>query len=165
MISVYAGSFDPITLGHEWIIKNAPGDLIVVVADNALKRCLLTVEQRVDLVRKSVATIEWNWSRVSLAKNIEVAVLSDRYLVDYAKDRGASYLIRGARTVTDFEYEVGYADVCSSIGSSPPLHLLMVPPPELRAISSSVVRSLVGPPGWEDVVARYVSPHVVEALR
>jgi phosphopantetheine adenylyltransferase len=96
----------------------------------------------------------------------ELTILDEKtYLVDYAMSRGVRYLVRGARSTADFEYEQAYADVNRTIVSHGLYHLIMIPPPELRSISSSVVRSLVGPVGWEKVVAKYVSPHVVEALR
>ena len=88
----------------------------------------------------------------------------DVFLADYAKQRSIPYLIRGVRSVADYEYEKAYADVNRTIEATM-IHLLMVPPPELCSVSSSVVRSLVGPKGWEDVVSRYVSLHVLEALR
>jgi phosphopantetheine adenylyltransferase len=86
------------------------------------------------------------------------------YLADFAKEKEIAYLIRGVRGVADYEYEKAYADVNRSIEDGL-IHLLMVPPPELGAVSSSMVRSLVGPKGWENVVAKYVSLHVVEAFR
>lgn len=158
--SMYAGSFDPITLGHEWIINHAPENLIVVVATNPAKKYRFASEERWRLVHQSIAGLN-----PRIAGKIEVAVLDEKaYLVDYAMSRGARYLIRGARSTADFEYEQAYADVNRTI--NPGLyHLIMMPPAELRSASSSVVKTLVGPVGWEKVVAKYVSPHVVEALR
>lgn len=158
--SMYAGSFDPITLGHEWIIKHAPENLIVVVATSSAKKYRFTSEERWRLVHQSIDGLG-----PRVAGKIEVVVLDEKsYLVDYAMSRGVRYLIRGARSAEDFEYEQAYADVNRAI--NPGLyHLIMMPPAELRSVASSVVKTLVGPTGWERVVAKYVSPHVVEALR
>jgi pantetheine-phosphate adenylyltransferase len=159
-MGMYAGSFDPVTIGHEWIIKHAPGSLIVVVATNPEKKYRFTSEERFRLIHRSIDGLG-----PRVAGKIEVDILDEKtYLVDYAMSRGVRYLIRGARSTKDFEFEQAYADVNRTINSGL-CHLIMMPPPDLRSISSSVVRTLVGPAGWEKVVAKYVSPHVVEALR
>lgn len=160
MRSLYAASFDPITKGHEWIIANAPGDLTIAVANNAGKKHHFTLQQRFNLVSKSVMKVGGERSG-----GLEVVMLDDDvYLADFAKEKRIPYLIRGVRSVADYEYEKAYADVNRNIEGTL-IHLLMVPPPELCSVSSSVVRSLVGPKGWEVAVSRYVSLHVVEALR
>jgi pantetheine-phosphate adenylyltransferase len=160
MHSLYAASFDPITKGHEWIIAHAPGHLTVAVANNASKKHHFTLQQRLDLVFQS--TINMAGYREG---SIEVVMLDDdTYLAEFAKARQIAYLIRGVRGVRDYEYEKAYADVNRTIQPGL-IHLLMVPPPELVSVSSSVVHSLVGPKGWEAVVSKYVSPHVLEALR
>ena len=160
MRSMYAASFDPITKGHEWIIKNAPGNLTIAVANNAGKKHFFTLQQRFNLVSKSVMKVGGE-----RPGGLEVVMLDDDvFLADYARGKNIPYLIRGVRGVTDYEYEKAYADVNRNIDDTM-IHLLMVPPPELCSVSSSVVRSLVGPKGWEAVVSRYVSLHVLEALR
>jgi pantetheine-phosphate adenylyltransferase len=160
MRSLYAASFDPITKGHEWIIKNAPGNLTIAVANNANKKHHFTMQQRFGLVTQSVMNIARERTG-----GIDVLMLNENiYLADFAKEKEIAYLIRGVRGVADYEYEKAYADVNRSIEDGL-IHLLMVPPPELGAVSSSMVRSLVGPKGWENVVAKYVSLHVVEAFR
>lgn len=157
MQCLYAASFDPITKGHEWIIANAPGKLTIAVANNAAKKHHFTLQQRFSMVTQSVLMMG--------RADVEVIMLDEAvYLADHAKEQGIAYLVRGVRSVADYEYEKAYADVNRSIDGGL-IHILMVPPPELSAISSSVVRSLVGPRGWEGVVSKYVSHHVVEALR
>jgi pantetheine-phosphate adenylyltransferase len=159
MRSLYAASFDPITKGHEWIIANAPGQLTIAVANNNAKKHCFTLQQRFNMVTQSVLMLGGVQARV------EVVILHDTvYLASYAREHHIDYLIRGVRSVSDYEYEKAYADVNRTIEGSL-IHLLMVPPPELSVVSSSVVRSLVGPNGWENVVSKYVSSHVVEALR
>ncbi len=96
-IAVYPGSFDPITLGHLDIIKRAAslfGKLIVVVMVNPDKKYSFSAEERVELIKKSVAGIE----------NVEVEY-SSGLLADYAKQKGAKAIVKGLRALSDFEYE------------------------------------------------------------
>ena len=96
-IAVYPGSFDPITLGHLDIIKRASslfGKLIVVVMVNPNKNYSFSAEERVELIKKSVAEF----------KNVEVEY-SSGLLADYAKQKGAKAIIKGLRALSDFEYE------------------------------------------------------------
>ena len=98
---LYPGSFDPLTNGHIDIIRRALerfDELRVVVANNARKQTLFSAEERVDLVRESLA----NEPRVSV-------VALDGLLVDYARDVGAKTLLRGLRQVADFEFEFNMA--------------------------------------------------------
>ncbi len=156
---VYAGSFDPLTKGHQWVIDRAPRPLVILVANNPGKKYMFSLAQRTNMVRS------WIWN----LRSTEVFSLQpDEYLVDAARRHDAAFIVRGARNAADFEYERAYSEVNRSISGDvcheiP--HLLMLPPPELAAISSSVVKSLVGPKGWEDVVAKYVNPEILEMLR
>jgi pantetheine-phosphate adenylyltransferase len=160
MRCLYVASFDPITKGHEWVIANAPGNLTIAVASNPRKKHHFTLQQRFDLVTRSVMNLAGEKS-----DGVEVVMLDDElYVADYAKEKKIKYLIRGVRCVADYEYEKAYADVNRTIEASL-IHLLMVPPPELGSVSSSVVHDLVGPKGWEAVISKYVSPHVVSAMR
>jgi len=153
MTSIYAGSFDPITKGHEWIIDHAPRPLVVAVASDPRKKYRFDLYTRICLVRESVP------------HEIDVVDIGNEYLVNYAVRIGASYIVRGIRSAADYEAERAYAAVNRMIAPGAPAHLFLMPPPELESVSSSIVKALVGPPGWEMVVARYVSPHVLEALR
>ncbi len=97
-IAIYPGSFDPITLGHLDIISRGSkmfSKVIVVVMSNIHKNngCF-TIDERVEMIKKSVSHIE----------NVEV----DRYdglLADYAANKKANVIVKGLRAVTDFEYE------------------------------------------------------------
>ena len=96
-IAVYPGSFDPVTNGHLDIIKRASGvcDKVVVgVLNNANKSPMFTVGERMDMLRSVTADL----------KNVEVDSFSG-LLVDFAKSHGAKVIIKGLRTVADFEYE------------------------------------------------------------
>ena len=96
-IAIYPGSFDPITRGHEDLVRRAFvfGDRIVIaVAASAGKAPLFTLDERVALVKACVGD----------DKRIEVRAF-DGLLVDFARKTGAQVIIRGLRYVSDFEYE------------------------------------------------------------
>lgn len=96
-VAVYPGSFDPITNGHLDVLNRALkvfDKVIVLVADNPDKKCVFSVEERVNIIKEAVKGV----------KNVEVDSTSG-LTVNYAKKAGAVCLIRGLRAVTDFEYE------------------------------------------------------------
>ena len=96
-IAVYPGSFDPITNGHLDLIQRGLkvfDRIIVAVATNTFKKSLFTIEERMEMIR------------VSLADQPKVSIDSfEGLLVHYAKRRNARVILRGLRAVTDFEYE------------------------------------------------------------
>ncbi|MEP6620335.1 MAG: pantetheine-phosphate adenylyltransferase [bacterium] len=152
-IAIYAGSFDPITRGHEDLMHRSlefVDTLVVAVAINSTKQPLFTIEERVALIRSAVGN----------SANIDVRSFGG-LLVDFAKEVGASLLIRGLRAVSDFEYE--YQMALMNRHLSPRLEtVFMVPSLDTTYISASLVRE----------VARYggdvhdlVHPTVAEALR
>src|SRR5437588_12557018 len=94
--AIYAGSFDPITRGHEDLIDRScefVDHLVVAVAVNSSKKALFTTQERVDLIRAATAD----------NKCVEVTQF-EGLLVDFAKKVGATFNIRGLRAVSDFEY-------------------------------------------------------------
>ena len=96
-IGIYAGSFDPLTLGHLDVIARAArivDELIIAVARNTSKSALFTPEEKLALLRETTHEIP----------NLSVEYF-DGLLVSHARARGARALVRGIRTVTDFEYE------------------------------------------------------------
>lgn len=96
-IALYPGSFDPITNGHLDIIKRSLSlfdKIIIAVNDNPLKDFLFTIEERVEMIKDVLDDVP----------NIEVENFRG-LLVHYAKKKGAHFIIRGLRAVSDFEYE------------------------------------------------------------
>ena len=96
-IAVYPGTFDPITNGHcdvVWRGLKLFDEIIVAIAKNGSKDPLFTVEERLDMVRRTFQDVP----------NIEVDSF-DGLLVDYVVHRGADTILRGLRAVSDFEYE------------------------------------------------------------
>ena len=131
--AIYAGSFDPITRGHEDLIRRScefVDHLIVAVAVNSSKKALFTTEERVDLIR----------AVTSDNKCVE-ATQFEGLLVDFAKKVGATFNIRGLRAVSDFEYEFQMALMNRHMSESFET-VFMVPSVETTYISSSVVREV-----------------------
>ena len=96
--AVYPGSFDPVTYGHLDVIKRAAqifDELTVSVLNNKLKTPLLSVEERVNILKEATKDIP----------NVKVESFSG-LLVDYARSRDIHVVIRGLRAITDFEYEL-----------------------------------------------------------
>ncbi len=98
-IGVYPGSFDPFTIGHLDVLRNAAGlfDVIyVAVLNNSAKSPVFSVKERVEMIDRVI--------EAEGLQNVRSASFGG-LLVDYAKQIGAQYIIRGLRAITDFEYE------------------------------------------------------------
>lgn len=132
-IAIYAGSFDPITRGHEDLILRSCAfvdTLVIAVAVNSTKKPLFTPDERVGLIREAVGSNPC----------IEVRQFQG-LLVSFAREVGASLIIRGLRAVSDFEYEFQMALMNRHL--SPKLEtLFMVPSVETTYISSSIIREI-----------------------
>jgi pantetheine-phosphate adenylyltransferase len=150
---IYAGSFDPITRGHEDLMRRSlefVDRLVVAVAVNSSKQPLFTVEERVDLICTAVAD----------EPRIEVRQFPG-LLVDFARSVGARIVIRGLRAVSDFEYEFQMALMNRHLSG----HLetvFMVPSLDMTYVSSSIVREVAR---YGGDVSALVHPRVAEAMR
>jgi pantetheine-phosphate adenylyltransferase len=135
VVAAYSGTFDPITLGHHDIIRRAARmfpRLIVAVGLNPSKNPRFTLEERCELVHASVADLA----------NVEVNGF-DGLVVDFARDNGVTVLVRGVRTVGDFDYEKQMAVMNRDL--YPELDtVLFAPSPQYAHLSSSLVRELTG---------------------
>lgn len=103
-IGLYPGTFDPLTFGHMDMIERASqicDRLIIGVAENSGKSPLFTLEQRLSIVKEQVDIIQNNTKPVP---NIDVESFTG-LLTDFARQKGAQFIIRGLRAVSDFEYE------------------------------------------------------------
>jgi len=151
--AVYAGSFDPITRGHEDLIKRSlqfVDRIIVAVATNVSKQALFTLDERVAFIRAAVG----DDARVDVRQ-------FNGLLVDFAREVGASLIIRGLRAVADFEYEFQMALMNRHL--APGLEtVFMVPSIETTYISSSLVREVAR---FGGDISGLVHPLVTDALR
>ncbi len=133
-IAIYPGSFDPITLGHIDVLKDGAqmfDKVIITVSNNISKNALLTVEERLNLIRQSVQDIP----------NVEVDSF-DGLTVEYAKAKNATILLRGLRAVSDFEYEMQLSQTNRSLDESIKT-VFLITKPEYNFISSSSVKEIL----------------------
>ena len=130
---IYPGTFDPITSGHLDIIERSAvifPRVLVAVANSPSKKTLFSLDERVELVRQSVAHLS----------NVEVVGFSD-LLANVVKQRNISAIIRGVRTTTDFEYELQLAALNRLLTKG--VESLFFPPAEKWAfVSSTIVREI-----------------------
>lgn len=155
-IAIYAGSFDPPTNGHLWMIRQGAAlfdELVVVVAVNPDKRGFFTMAERLSALEEIAEDLP----------RVRVAPVQHGFLVDFARAAGATYLLRGIRNTIDFEYEKTMARMNARMETEIQSVFLM-PPSELEEISSSAVRGFVGVPGWERWVQACVPPAVFSRL-
>lgn len=134
MKAVFAGSFDPFTVGHLDLVERAAPlfeELVILVARNTQKKYAFAEEQRVEWISKSTAHL----------KNVRVEVY-EGLTVDFMKSVGAKYLVRGIRNASDFDVEQSLSVNNKNLYNSAETLLLMSAPEHL-AISSSVVRELL----------------------
>jgi pantetheine-phosphate adenylyltransferase len=151
-VAVYPGSFDPITRGHEDLVRRSlvfADRVIIAVAVNAAKQPLFSLEERVGLIRQAVAH-----------PGVEVQSF-EGLLVDFARRVGASLLVRGLRAVSDFEYEFQMALMNRHL--APTLEtVFLVPAFDLTYLSSSMVREAAR---YGGDVSQLVHPAVLRALK
>lgn len=155
---IYAGSFDPPTNGHLWMISRGAelfDELVVVLACNPEKRCLFSMEERKALLGEVLR---------DMPGNVRLAVVQHGFLVDFARREGARYLLRGIRNTVDFEYEKPMARMNSRM--EPEIQsVFLVPPGELEEVSSSFVRGFACMTDWERWVQACVPPCVYAAMK
>jgi len=152
-LAVYAGSFDPVTLGHLDLIERASAmfsDVIVAIGVHPTRNPLFSIEDRMSLVRDVSRQLP----------NVQVASF-DGLLIDYCRGVGARVIVRGLRAATDFEYELqiahANADLC------PEVDTIFLPTRTKHGfVSASLVREIASHGGD---VSRYAPAPVCDALR
>lgn len=131
--ALFAGTFDPYTRGHHALVERALAlfdTVVVAVGRNLDKKCMFSIEERVAAIEK---LYDGNG-------RVKVAVY-DTLTMDFAQSVGATALLRGVRSVKDFEYERDIADINLRLGGIDTV--LLVSEPEYASVSSSVVRELM----------------------
>jgi len=151
--AMYPGTFDPITLGHEDLVRRAAGIfervVVAIAADPGSKEPMFSIDERVDLARAALKG----------TKNIEVR----RYgglTVDFAKENDLSVIVRGLRAVADFEYEFQLATMNRHLTEEVET-VFLTPTDRYTFISSTLVREIATLGGD---VTEFVSPSVKSAL-
>jgi pantetheine-phosphate adenylyltransferase len=150
---IYPGTFDPLTLGHEDLVRRAArlfDQVVVAVADSSSKRPCFTPDERVEIAREVLAPY----------KNVGVLRFSG-LLIDFARAQGANVIMRGLRAVSDFEYEFQLAGMNRNL--YPEIETLFLTPSEQYLfISATLVREIALLGGD---VSKFVHPSVVARLR
>ena len=136
------------TVGHVWMIEQGVrlfDRLVVAVGVNPEKRYTFSLEERLEMLRESLARL----------RNLTITSFSNHYLIDYAQSIGATHILRGIRSESDYEYERGMRNINGDLDPAICTVFLM-PPRHIAEVSSSMVKGLVGPKGWQRVVRPYV---------
>ncbi|SDM23372.1 Phosphopantetheine adenylyltransferase [Oryzisolibacter propanilivorax] len=152
VLAVYPGTFDPITLGHEDVVKRAAqlfDGLIVAVAAGHHKKTLFSLDERMEMVREAVRPYP------------QVQVESfDGLMRDFIVQRGAKAMVRGLRAVTDFDYEFQLAGMNRHL--MPEVEtVFLTPSDKFQFISSTFVREIASLGGEVD---KFVSSEVQQRL-
>lgn len=131
--AIFPGTFDPFTVGHYSVVKRAltfMDEVIISIGINESKRTWFPTEKRLDMIRKLYA----DEPRVKV-------MAYDGLTIDFAIEQNAQVIIRGIRTVRDFEYEETIADVNRKLSGIETI--LLFTEPELTSVSSTIVRELL----------------------
>ncbi|MBO5800462.1 MAG: pantetheine-phosphate adenylyltransferase [Paludibacteraceae bacterium] len=145
--AIFPGSFDPFTIGHYSIVNRALAfvdEVVVAIGVNDAKRTTFSLETRIDIIKKA------------FDKNPRVNVMSyDSLTVDFAKEIDATVILRGIRSIADFEYEKTIADANRQLSGIDTI--LLFTEPQHSFISSTVVRDVLR---YGKDVSNFLPPNV-----
>ena len=127
--------------------------LIVAVGINPEKKSTFSLEDRLAMLRESCRPFS----------NVEVASFSNLYLIDYAKSVGATHILRGIRSAGDYEFERTMRNINGDLDAKI-CTVFLIPPRNIAEVSSSMVKGLIGPAGWRQIVRKYVPAPVYRQL-
>lgn len=133
-IALFPGSFDPITKGHQSVIlRSLPlfDKIVVAIGNNSSKKYLYSLEQRTHWINKTFKG----------ESKIEVTTYSG-LTIDYCKEIGAKYILRGLRNTADFNFENGIGQMNKAMNDDIET-IFMLTTPELSAINSTIVRDII----------------------
>ena len=151
--AVYPGTFDPLTRGHEDLVRRAStlfGTLVLAVAESTAKRTFFTLEERVAMAKEVLSDV----------KNLEIVGFSG-LLTEFVRKHGARVVLRGLRAVSDFEYEFQLAGMNRHL--YPEMETVFLTPSEQHMfISATLVREIALLGGD---VAKFVHPKVAQRLK
>ena len=157
-IGLYPGTFDPVTLGHLDIVKRAVklvDKLVIGIANNPSKTQALSLEERVEMMKRETAPLAGD-GRAS----IDVKTF-DTLLIHFAREVGATVIIRGLRAVSDFEYEFQLVGMNQRLDPNIETVFLMADPRH-QAIASRLVKEIAL---FGGDISPFTTPTVAEALK
>jgi len=151
--AVYPGTFDPLTRGHEDLVRRAStlfGELILAIADSQAKRPFFTLDERIAMAREVLGDV----------KNVQILGFSG-LLIDFVREQRARVVLRGLRAVSDFEYEFQLAGMNRHL--YPEMETIFLTPSEQHMfISATLVRAIAALGGD---VSQLVHPLVTKRLK
>ena len=151
--AIYPGTFDPITFGHEDLVKRASNifeGVIVAVACNTQKQTLFSSDERYEMCKEVLKKY----------KNVDVIKLN-KLTVEHAEDLGAKIMLRGLRAVSDFEYEVQLSNLNRTM--NPNIESIFLSPDEKYSfISSSIIKDIARHQGD---LTKFLDKTVAEILK
>ncbi|MCE2999802.1 MAG: pantetheine-phosphate adenylyltransferase [Betaproteobacteria bacterium] len=151
--AVYPGTFDPMTLGHEDLVRRSArlfGHVVLAVADSRTKKPLFTLAERIDMAREALADL----------KNVSVEGFSG-LLMDFVQQHDARVVLRGVRAVSDFDYEFQLAGMNRKLYPEVET-VFMTPGEEYMFLSATLVREISVMGGD---VSQFVSPVIAQRLK
>src|SRR6266550_1388859 len=127
--------------------------LVVAVGINPEKRYTFSLEDRLAMLRESLRAY----------RNLSVTSFSNAYLINYAQEIGATHILRGIRSESDYEFERTMRNINGDFDPGICTVFLM-PPRDIAEVSSSMIKGLIGPKGWQRVVRKYVPQPVYQHI-
>ena len=132
--AIFPGSFDPITKGHEALVNRGLelfDEIIIAIGTNSSKKYMFSLEERIDFIKQT------------FEGNPKIKVESYEGLtIEYCKNKGCQFILRGLRTSADFEFERAISQVNRELDNSIET-VFLITNPELSAISSSIIRDII----------------------
>lgn len=152
MKGIYAGSFDPPTNGHLWMFDQGSklfDEFVIAIGINAEKEYTFSIDERISMLKE----LTKNYA------NVEVVEYENQFLINYANSIGSDYILRGIRNENDYTYERGMRYINGDLNKNIQT-LFLIPPRNLVEVSSSFVKGIIGPEGWEEIIKEYVPKSV-----
>lgn len=128
-------------------------ELVVAIGENPDKTYSFSLKERLEMLQETVGGIA----------NVRITSFENQFLVRYARQLSASFILRGIRNPNDYEYERGMRQINSDMAPDVTT-LFLMPPRAIAEVSSGFVKGLVGPEGWEELIRPYVPEPVYRRL-
>ena len=149
--AMYPGTFDPITLGHEELVRRISSlfnEVIVAIASSPRKDLMFSIDERIHLAKEVLSDLQ----------NVNV-IAYEGLTVDFAQKNNIQVVVRGLRSAQDFDYELRLADMNRSLSEE--IETIFLTPNKYAFVSSSLVREIASMGGD---ISKFVSPVVQQAL-